>query len=253
MTTAGGSGADPPEIDPAVISAVVGAYYPKLVSSVESARSRAQGAYAVANALAGGLVGASLFTVFANAPTSTLVVGYVAVGIWIMSAGLYVRAIASPLLQPKGNVSDASEFVLEVLKNVSTERKTIDDRQRNANIGAIVAVAVTAISFGLLLFGASATVNGTVDLTSIGEQQVSSICGHPVSSLTGQISRASLAQTYVVVEVRSSVCKGATEIHLPAADVADIRRCGDQRCDAQRMAARENAISAPILDVPSIY
>jgi len=222
-TTAQGNGDQLPDIDPAVISAIVGAYYPKLVSSVESARSRAQSAYAIANALAGGLVGASLFTVFSNAPTSTLVVGCVAVGIWMISAGLYVRAIASPLVQPRGDLSDGSAFVREVLQNASTERKKIDDRQRLANIGAIVAVAVTAVSFGLLLFGASVTIKGTVDLTSAGQREVSSICGHPLSSLTGEVNRASLGQAFIVVDVPSSVCKGTTEIRLATADVADVR------------------------------
>jgi MFS family permease len=224
VTTNQANGGKLPDIDSAVISAVVGAYYPKLVSSVESARFRAQSAYAIANALAGGLVGASLFTVFSNAPTRTLVVGYVAVGIWIISAGLYIKAIASPLVQIRPeNVSDGSGFVREVLANASTERKTIDDRQRNANIGAIVAVVVTAVSFGLLLFGASVTINGTVDLTSAGQREVSSICGHPLSSLTGEVNRASLGQAFIVVDVPSSVCKGTTEIRLATADVADVR------------------------------
>ena len=213
-----------PEVDDSVASAVVGAYYPKLVSSVDAARSRAQSAYAIANALAGGLVGASLFTVFANAPTYVDALGFGAIAVWIVAAGLYVRAIASPLLQPTGDVSDKSVFVRDILKNASTERTTIDHRQRDANLASIAAVILTAASFALLLFGPVGTVKGTIDLTPAGVTQVSAVCLRPLSSLSGDIVRSSLTQSLVVIEVKTSACTlDVSEIRLPLTDIADIR------------------------------
>jgi hypothetical protein len=149
------------DIDESVVTAVVGAYYPRLVSSVDSARSRAQSAYAIANTLAGGLVGISLVTLFATAPTPTLVVGAAAVGVWLLSAGLYVRAIASPLMAPSStDAQDASQFVRQVFTDIRAERCEVDNRQKQANISAIVAVSLTALSFGMLLFGGSKTFDG---------------------------------------------------------------------------------------------
>ena len=112
-----------------VVAAVVGAYYPKLVNSADTARSRAQAAYAVSNALAGGLVGASLLTVFSTAATTTKSIGFAAVVAWIAASLLYVRAVASPLPPevPK-NLKDGTAFVDYVLDASRTDRRTIDHR-----------------------------------------------------------------------------------------------------------------------------
>lgn len=207
-----------------VVAAVVTAYYPKLVNSADSARSRAQAAYAVSNALAGGLVGASLLTVFSNAPTGTKIVGFAAVVFWITASLLYVRAVSSPLPpEVPGDKKDGTSFVEYVLSTSREDRKTIDRRQRWANSIAAFALAVTAVSFALLLFGPVPSTRASVILTNSGVKQISSTCGHPVTRLNGSVTDTSLSASFLVVELRPGECGSSTVIRIPASYVGSIR------------------------------
>lgn len=211
------------QVNQAVVSAIVSAYYPKLVNAADTARSRAQAAYAIGNALAGGLVGASLLTIFSNASTFTKIVGFVAVAVWILAALRYVRAVASPLPPevPK-EIHDANAFVAYVLSSARGDRTAIDKRQRSANFAAVLALSVTALSFALLLFGSTATFTASVALTSSGQQQMTSICGHATSTLSGNVTTASVGASFLVIELQPGVCSNAKTIRIPASYVGSV-------------------------------
>jgi hypothetical protein len=216
---------DPPHINEDVSKEVIASYYPQLVSAADSARSRAQGAYAIANALAGGLVGASLLTLFANAATWSKIVGFAAVGVWIMASGLYIRAVASQLPPEKRELLKSKDaFVDHVLNAASDNRKIIDFRQSLANKASVIAIMFTAVAFALLLFGPAATFKGTVNLTATAAQSLSQTCGHTITEISGQVVTSSVSASMMTVEIPPNECAGATNIDIPSSSVSSIIR-----------------------------
>src|SRR6476620_3952112 len=81
------------EVGP-VVSAIIDAYYPLVVSLPEKARSRAQAAYGVASAIAAALVALGIFGKVGERPLAVQVLGLIALCAWLVTALLFMRAVS---------------------------------------------------------------------------------------------------------------------------------------------------------------
>jgi len=86
---------DPPaqRFNPAVAKALAPAFYASVVASADTARARAQSAFAITNAIAVTLVAAAVLGQLADQPAWVRALGAAAVVGWIIVSGLFLHAI----------------------------------------------------------------------------------------------------------------------------------------------------------------
>ena len=209
------------------MNAVTAAYYPRLVTSPEAARGRAQAAYTIASAVAAGLVVTGLLTSLDRRPIVVQVLGLASFLAWVCTAAAYVRAVAVPVNLPRPDDSklDTDGFVKHVLEVAKEERDKIDGYQKKANWVAASAAWITAVTFivAVALPTAQPRLPATLALTDTGSQALKNLCNHPVLRLSGWVDRTSLDMEVVVFSVPAGGCGPSTmTLRLPRADVAAI-------------------------------
>ena len=134
----------------AVIEAIVNAYYPRALSSPDTARARAQAGYTIASALAAAVIAVGVFSDIGQRSIFVQVLGLLAVATWIAAALFYQKAVAAPVEVIEAAQSSADDFVKRVLSNARDERTRVDDRHRWAGRISVVAASFTAAA---LIFG----------------------------------------------------------------------------------------------------
>lgn len=208
------------------VDAIVGAYYPRQVSAVDAARSRAQSAYTVSSALATVLLGAGLLTALGERPLIVRGLGSIAIAAWLGAAGLYLRAVASPVTPPLRDVKDgAAAFVNAVLKRAEAERREIDARLNIANAGSLFALLVTATAIAVAVYWSPAqTVSGMIVLTRSGAEVIGEVCPQRPGTLTGAVAYESLNTDVLAIEAEEGVCDDvAVLLQVPRSSVAAVR------------------------------
>jgi hypothetical protein len=131
--------------DPDVQKTLVDAYYRRVVDAPEAARRRAQNGYAVTGATAAGVATVGAFSDLADQPVALQIVGPLALVAWLITAGLFMWAVAAPYEDQMANrtVSGPDQFQETVMANARAERDEIDGRQARARLAAIAAVVIT--------------------------------------------------------------------------------------------------------------
>lgn len=216
----------PGKYTPKAVDAIVSAYYPRRVSAVDTARARAQSAYAIASTLAGVLVGAGLLTTLEDRPMPVRILGIVALIGWLAAAGLYLRAVASPVIVKRhGAQRGANNFVERVLEQSSAERDEIDARLKLANRASFFALVATAATVSLaLLIADDVRERGTVVLTDSGAVSVGRICPQLPVDLVGEIKAGSIGSETLVVKADAGQCdEVAVDLVIARSAVAAVR------------------------------
>jgi hypothetical protein len=186
----GGRSPDPPgrgEINSEVLKTVVGAYYGAKLEAPKAARTNAQNAYTIAAAVAAAVVAAGAFVDLSSRPTSVQILGAAALAVWLITAALFMWAVAAPSEDASGlaGTNEATEFVKEAMRRAKNETAAINDRQFFARIsaGAASVLTVAALALGLFLPPASTTKDVTVRLDPAEQASLTELCGKSVPTV----------------------------------------------------------------------
>jgi hypothetical protein len=205
--------ADTTEVNSAVADEVVKAYYPTVVASGDSARTRAQTAYTIASAVATAIVAAGIFGGIDDATCAVKLLGVAALAAWLAAAALFMFAVAGRIDPPvTGDQPDASAFVRAVVGNAKFERSKIGERSANALRMSLVAMAITlvAVIVAWMEPTSSRAVDGTVALSPAGVAHVALLCGaRPPNPMAGSFDPSSLTDEIVAIDVDASWCGNA--------------------------------------------
>jgi hypothetical protein len=210
-------------VAPEVSKAIMDAYYPRVVALGDAARARAQSAYAIASAVTGVLVIAVITTKAELAGSVVRVAGLFALVLWLLAAGAYIRAVATPVKKLETTAATTpSELANKVMIAARAERGEVDDRQRTANVLALLAMLATAVAFAALLFwpAMASQPQGTLRLTEAGLDAVKAVCPDATRSLPGEVLQSSIGTDFIVVNVGRDICGGKlAQIQVPKAEV----------------------------------
>ena len=209
-----------------VSKAIMDAYYPRVVALGDAARARAQSAYAIASAVTGVLVVGVITTKADLAGPVARVAGLLALVLWLLAAAAYIRAVATPVKEPDTTAAATpSELTSKVMTAARAERGEVDDRQRTANVLALLAMLTTAVAFAALLFwpAQASQPQGRLRLTAAGLVAVKAVCPDATRSLPGQVARSSIGTDFIVVNVGRNICGGKpAQIQVPKAQVEAV-------------------------------
>lgn len=221
-----------------VLDAVLGpaseAYYAERVRSGSGARLRAQAAQSTVTLFAGGLVAALTFTQLDNRPEITRWAGVVAVGLWLLAAVLYLRAVAQPVsaLAGPSHARDRLDLLNAVLKRADDEAAQIDRRQRHANwvVTAALIASLGTVVLATALGPEEKRLSGSVLLSPSYAKSARTLCGLTGDRIAGRIDKASLSAAFVRITVSARNCGGGTgerELAVPRAAVRAITMEGN--------------------------
>ncbi len=241
----GGNQAKPGSIDDKVVDATLNSYYPSILASADSARSRSQVAYTIASATAAALVAAGAFSHIQQYDTWVRALGGLALAAWLVAAALFMRVSKGVTVHQTGDtslsrsdgtvedgvrVTDADKFVMRALEIAHQTGDEIDKRLTYAVRIVYVALIVTALAFGVALaFPPKTTRDVSIDLTFTGETLVADICGKSSPPLTGKLEADTLGKALTAIDLPVKECtkrdqENVKEITLliPASDIRDI-------------------------------
>ncbi|HEX5983536.1 MAG TPA: hypothetical protein VFY69_04950, partial [Solirubrobacterales bacterium] len=134
------------EIEDTVYQTVADAYYRKAIETPTAARANSQNAYTIAAAVAAAVVTAGAFADLAGEPAGVRILGVCALLAWLITAGLFMYAVAAPYLRTEdepNKVNTKFDFVLAAMTNARNEAATINHRQLYARSAATLASLLT--------------------------------------------------------------------------------------------------------------
>ena len=224
------------DIDDKVVDATLNAYYPAILASVDSARSRSQVAYTIASATAAALITAGVLSHIQLYSIFIQVAGGLALAAWLLAAALFMRVskkVEPPEQRPPRTTGetewlDAGPFVIRALETARETANKIDERLGGAILTVYIALALTVLSFALALaFPPKGVIkNISVDLTPAGSRLYSQLCRMSTSIITGKLEISSLSKTLTAIELQKGSCKiknaNITTLVIPASDIAAI-------------------------------
>jgi hypothetical protein len=187
----------PPAPHEEVRQVVTDAYYRRAIDAPNTARSRAQAAYVIAGAVATAVVTAGAFTSLGNRPVVVQILGLCAFVAWIVTAGLFMYAVAAPHVRLSGpqEVFGPAAFVAAAMKGAADERNAIDRRQLFARYSAGIASTFTIAAVALTIFVGQPTdyAKARVRLTHGEQRSLSALCDKKLSlEVEGMIDLNSL-------------------------------------------------------------
>jgi hypothetical protein len=215
-----------PEIAPAARDAVIEAYYPTALQAAEAARNRAQSAYTIASAVAAAIVAGGIFGDIGDQPVGVQVLGVVTLAAWLLAAILFIQAITGSVEAPEsGEQEDVDAFVRAAVNNVSSERKTVSDRQGRAYGITLVAIVLTLSLIVTLLVvePESQSIAATVSVTPAGTDAVKSACPDARSMVHGELDPDTLGSAFVTVMADAGVCGDqSVAVRLPRSSILAV-------------------------------
>jgi len=172
---------DTGDVDDTTYQTVAEAYYTKKIAAPTAARLNSQNAYTIAAAVAAAVITAGAFAGLETEPLGVRIVGTLALLAWMVTAALFMRAVAAPYLRVESEpdkVFSRRAFVEAALANAKNEDATINGRQRQARWLAGIASLLTVTAVGLAIFlpSSSATENVTVRLDKADQESLSELC-----------------------------------------------------------------------------
>lgn len=221
-------------VDERVMDAIISAYYPRVVAIGETARNRAQAAFAGASALAGGALGTFVVALPRSQHPVARLLGCLAVGAWLLAVPFFVAAIAR-YVQPvrksghqDGRTKDDFDrgFLTEIFERSAEERRKVDKLQQLGQVVACVALVLSFLTFVAAAFAPEQTEEqaASLVLTRTGQRAVADLCQRNVRTVDGRIDSASLGTPFVVLHVDGKSCGGHPAVlRLPRGDVVAVR------------------------------
>lgn len=206
-----------------VVKAVIDAYYPEYIHRPSAARARAQGAYAIAGAVAAAIVAAGIAGNIATGSWPVQALGAAALAAWLITAWLYIRAVAVPVEQPPSRqTSDSAAFLQEVLERVNREQKTIEKWLKWAFWSTLVALALTftSVVIALVVPKPSSEVHGRLSLTSEGRSAIDVLCGRSPDTVAGSVDPATLGNAFTVLQLDAGTCGRPSKVWLARGSIA---------------------------------
>lgn len=203
--------------------AVVESYYPRLVAASDAARSRAQGAYAIASGIALALVAAGIFTKVSSAPAVVRWLTVAAVGAWLVAAYMFLRAVG-----PHGTrgelteTKNASEFVRYVLNAAKQERDEVDLRVHRAYWPTFIAIALTIATVVAVAAVHAPRRASVVALSPAAQQAVQRLCPRAERLVRGRVATSALDSFWVTIRVSARECGHEVELRVPRRDVQAV-------------------------------
>jgi len=185
---------------------------------------RAQGAYTIAGAVAAAIVAAGVVGHIAAASWPVQVLGVVALAAWLITAWLFIQAVAAPgRARPTGQPDDATAFVKEVFELVDRERETIETWLRRAFISTFVALALTfaSVVIALAVPRPSSEVHGRLSLTGEGRSAIDTLCRRSPDVVAGSVDPATLGDAFTVLRLDAGTCGSRPyEVRLARGSIA---------------------------------
>ncbi|WP_420035924.1 hypothetical protein ACN2WE_30110 [Streptomyces sp. cg28] len=213
-----------------VVAPVAEAYYSQLVQAVSGARGRAQAAQSTITVFAGGLMATLSVTALTDRPRFAQILGIVAVAVWLVAAVLYLRAVASPVPEPwDRKVVTRQQLLNAVIEKVRDEAQMIDRRQRQANVVAAVAAALSLTAFALAVVQAPVrdTSEGAIVVAPSYTPVLRALCSAGAAStglIEGEITKGSLTTPFVEIKPVDGICtKQSTVLQVPRGKVTAVR------------------------------
>ena len=229
-----GEANDRPPMAAAVSMAVLNAHYPRMVAMADTARTRAQNAYAIFSAAAGALALGLAANVQSSWPGARWC-GLVAIVMLLATAAMYIQIVASPMPRQKTTDREPDDIEIteekgagaaayRVMDYLASERVHIEKTTSIASKFALAALAAAAVALASLLIpGEETTVQGTIQLTDTGATAVQAVCPKATRALHGQVAKSSIGTDFVVIDVAGDLCAGRTsQIDVPKEQVEAI-------------------------------
>jgi hypothetical protein len=199
-----------PQIPSSVTQAIVNAHYPRMMTQPDSARNRAQAAFAIASAIATTLVGFSVFGGIKTFALPVQILGILALLAWVVTAALYINAVAAPIEQAGLKESKTVyDFANAVLSNSLAERKEIDTRQKRARrTGAIAAVLTFATLIGAFYYQPDPVFTKVdVIVSDRALEAFHKMCTNHPAILRGRIEKGALEKSTVAIKLDPNQCR----------------------------------------------
>ena len=198
--------------DTTAYNSVADAFYRKEIGAPAAARVNSQNAYTIAAAAAAALVAAGAFGNLETKPLSVQIVGAAALFAWLLTAGLFMYAVAAPsqrMDSGKTTVDSELAFMKEALKKANAETDGINERQAIARFAAAGASVLTIIAICLALFlNSDHTREITLNLGAGDRARLSALCGEQVPAVVhGTADTTSLKDGTVEFDPDEEQCK----------------------------------------------
>ncbi|HLA13573.1 MAG TPA: hypothetical protein VJZ25_00995 [Gemmatimonadaceae bacterium] len=199
------------DFDETATTAVMNAYYPRVLAAPDSARNRAQAGWGIAGAVGTALAGAGVFATDGEG-RSVLVLGFLAIFLWLTASLLFIRAVAVPSKAVgEGTSTSHSGFVRTVFENARSERDQVDDRQKWARRALYSAVTATLATLLVAVWPfTQATRSWRIILTDKGYETVALLCGEISLPLPVEGPHDLLGADQVTLTVDAEHCHGRT-------------------------------------------
>jgi MFS family permease len=213
-------GQPPTAVDPAAVSTIVGSVYPAMLSEPTSVRDRAQTAYTIASAIAAGLVTAGALAGITEFGWLVQVLGIVAVGLWLLTAALFINISRRVRKIPKGEPGQlltVNEFVSRALNVATEEADALEGQLRNAAYSTYAALAFTVLALIAALVAPPSPEQPvtSVTLSAEGTAAIATLCpGHgPV--VRGELHTDTLDDLFAVIDVKNECGPGTVTLRIP--------------------------------------
>lgn len=188
---------------------VIDAYYQQALAAPEAARRRAQAAYAIAAAIAAGLVAAGVLGKTTEHPALAVGVGAAAVCAWLLATSLFAVAVSSPFEIASEPWDSAEAVVRAALSAAAREREAVDRWQRRARWVAALAVVLTLASVGIAVVGGRTRGEpSTLILTPAGAKAFRKLCDDntPSDRLTAKVEDSADDDAVVALYLDPGTC-----------------------------------------------
>jgi len=195
---------------------LVDAFYRRLIDAPDAARRRAQAAYVIASALAAATLGAGALGNLEEAHLGLKILGPTVVVAWLVSAALFLWAVAVPYADPETpkQATGFDEFRKAVLKSHFDEQDEIDRRQFWARVASALAATLTmaTVVLALVLDNPPRDAQATLRLHADARRDLTRICAKPIPPvIRGEVDEASLADGTVDVKLENGTCSDGAE------------------------------------------
>lgn len=206
------------KVDDTTYKTIADAYYRTKLEAPKAARSNSQNAYTIAAAVAAAVVAAGAFANLSSQPAGVQAVGVAALAVWLVTAGIFMWAVAAPYqAMGQNSVSSEIDFVNEALRRAKSETESINARQRYARFSAVLASLLTVVALGLALFlpAPSTTKKVVVKLSSAEQQSLSELCEEPLPTVVpGTADTKTIGDGTIEFDPAEKACKtpGSTSL-----------------------------------------
>lgn len=224
--------------DDEAVKAIVASVYPSMLSEPATVRSRAQTAYAAANAIAAALIAAGVLGGIEDFGWVVQVMGVLAVAAWLVTAGLFINISRRVLTIPKapaGQLLPVDEFVTRSLNVATSEAEALEAQLRRAAAGTYIALALTGLGLlaALLMPPSPEHPMSTLTLSSAGAAAIADACPSAKSELTGKLHVGTLDDDFTVIDVTSKCGEGTVTVRVPPKYIIAVTS-GGARATARR-------------------